>query len=160
MKDRYLIGLIFGLVFLLAGQIHTYGQEKPPRPMQVRNYQDLNFGTFYKGVTGGDVIIDAWGGRTVTGDVIAIGSMSYCPAIFEIDVEPGTRISWVGSTTSLTGSNGGSMELEVSSTENSRVAAADVAGIIRLSVGGVLTISPTTIPGSYTGSFAITFIQE
>ena len=160
MRARNYILLIIGFIILFSGLNEALAQEKPPRPMAVSTLQNLSFGTFSLGSAGGDVTIDVWGGRTVTGEIIGIGSMNYCPAIFQIDAEPGTMLTWIGSDVTLSGSNGGSMNLHIQNSQNAYIASVSMTGEIRISIGGTLTVPASTPPGTYTGSFAITFIQE
>jgi hypothetical protein len=142
--------------------IPANAQEMPARPMTVSALQPLNFGTFSPG-TGGDVTIDAWGVRTVSSGIIKIGSDTYCPAIFEIDIEPGTMVRWVGCDVTLNGSSGGTLTISIPSSANSFVSTSrlyDAGDRIRVSIGGTLTIPAATLPGTYSNQFSITFYQE
>ena len=163
MKTRNLLYLTFGLVWIVAAQNSLIAQEKPPRPMSVSALQGLNFGVFSPG-TGGTVTIDTWGVRTVSPGIISIGSISYCPAVFEIDAEPGTLVRWMGTENNvLTNGSGGSMTLSIPSSSNSAVSTVRSYGTldrIRISIGGTLTVGATTPPGNYTGEFFISFYQE
>ena len=151
-------------VCLLAGMIfiptRVTAQEKPPRPMSVTAVQSLNFGSFSPG-TGGTVTIDSWRVRTYFG-VIPVGSDTYCPAIFEIDAEPGTIARWIGCDATLTNlsSPGSTMAISIPSSANSFVASVSAHGTLQVSIGGTLSVPSTTLPGSYSGQFFITFYQE
>jgi hypothetical protein len=149
------LSLSFGSSELFA---QAGSPEKPPRPMSVSSLQSLSFGTFTSGI-GGTVTIDAWGVRTVSG-VIALGSITYCPAVFLIDGEPGTLVRWIGSDATLTNGTGGIMTLHIDNSQNAYVAALSSSGDIRISIGGTLSVGALTPPGNYTGTFSITFIQE
>lgn len=165
MKTRKTILLIFGCLFLFTVKNPVIAQaglpEKPPRPMTVSNIRSLSFGIFYHGASGGTVTIDAFGGRTVSGDVIAIGSIAlFWPAVFEIDAEPGTMVTWLATTTTLT-CTGGTMVLDIDAPANAYILAVRESGTLQVGIGGTLTVDGVASPpGSYSGSFSITFIQE
>jgi hypothetical protein len=163
MKTTNQIVLIFSFLCLFSGQNPVSAQEKPPRPMSISKWQDLSFGAFSPGLSGGDVTINSSGGRTVTAGIIEFGlSYPFHPAVFEIDGEPGTLISWISTSTILTGSNGGSIELRIEASANPYISTVSLSGTIRISIGGTLTVGNPMVspPGSYSGSFSITFIQE
>jgi hypothetical protein len=88
------------------------------------------------------------------------------PAIFEVKLCQGRNvIITFSATTILTGSNGGSLTLNIGPTEKGISSAnfttnSDCNFVTPLRVGGTLNIPGTAIPGNYTGSFEITFNQE
>jgi hypothetical protein len=142
------------------------GQEKPPRPISVQTAQNLSFGAFFHGITGGTVIIDYDGIRSTTGDIILANlGYTYYPAIVEIDAEPGYLVHIMnGPDVSLSGSNGGSVTLHPgeASTGNSFICTAVPPGRTEVRIGGTLIVSnPGANPsGNYSGIFQVTFIQE
>jgi hypothetical protein len=162
MKNFLYITLL-GLLLVLVAGLPAAAQEKPPRPVQVYPIQNLSFGAFFQGMSGGSVIVFPDGSRSTTGDLIP-ASMGYlhCPAIFEVDAEPGTIINILnGPDAVLTGSSGGSMILEIGDSEpQSPMIATSLRTQIR--IGGTLRVgsSMANPPGSYSGSFMITLIQE
>jgi hypothetical protein len=161
MKTRlsiFLIITVAGLFALTTASYSQTGPEKPPRPMSVSALQNLSFGTFTSGL-GGTVTIDSWGFRSVSG-VIALGSITYCPAVFLVDGEPGTLVRWIGSDVVLSNGTGGTMGLHVDNSLNAYVSALSSSGDIRISIGGTLTVGASTPAGNYYGTFSITFIQE
>ncbi|MEX6690011.1 DUF4402 domain-containing protein [Danxiaibacter flavus] len=128
--------------------------------------QNISFGAFSPGISGGTVIISENGSRSVTGSVIPFNmGIQYHPAIFEIEAPAGTIISiLMPDNIILSGSNGGSVTLHLDKTEpampfNTTVSPPERT---RVSIGGTLTAgsSMTTAPGTYTGSFSITVNQE
>ena len=124
--------------------------------MSISALQGLNFGVFSAGSTGGTITIDQYGGRTVTGDIIALGSIT-SPATFDIDVEPGTPISLATTSDALlTAGNGHTLSLHI----QDNIFVATGATRTLLSLGGTLTVGPATPPGNYSGVFYITFVQE
>lgn len=147
----------------------SYGQPAlPTRSIEVNASQSLQFGTFaLTGGAGGSVLVDYDGGRTASGSVALLAVAPYAqPAIFEVKLLQGRNINIdYSATTILTGSDGGSLTMNIGPTDkgvstadfptnNSR----DFTTLLR--VGGILEIPSGAIPGSYTGTFFITFNQE
>jgi Domain of unknown function (DUF4402) len=158
--------ILAGVVFLII-HLSLAAQEPPPRPITVTaTGQALSFGAFSQGAVGGTVTITSVGSRSSTGDVVLLNlGYSFSTALYQIVANRGTVISLLnGPDVSLPGSNGGSMTLHIG---NSSPASPFVTTVVPpiptlLNVGGVLTVgSPlSNPPGSYNGSFNITFIQE
>lgn len=162
------MSILLKSLLLLCIYLPVHAQEAPPRPIAiyVNPAQGLVFGAFFQGVSGGTVIIYPDGSRAVTGSIVQANlGFLFSPAIFEIDANPGTRISILnGSDVTLSGSNGGSMQLHVgtSSLGAQFITTATPPGRTELRIGGTLTVgSPLANPaGAYSGIFSVTFIQE
>jgi len=143
-------------------------QEPPPRPIRINpTAQILSFGAFYHGALGGTVSIEPSGDRTSTGDIVLLGmGYAYSPAMFEVNAHPGTVISILnGPPVTLTGSNGGSLQLSLGSTIPGPQFVSNVKFniAIPLYVGGIITVVGGPIanpPGTYNGSFYITLVRE
>jgi Domain of unknown function (DUF4402) len=146
----------------------AFGQEAPPRPITVyvNPAQGLIFGAFTQGVTGGTVIIYPNGVRSTTGDILQLPSgIPFSPAIFEVEANVGTVVSIInGPDVQLSGSNGGSMMLQLggSSTGSPFITTIPPPGRTEVRIGGTLFVgSPLANPGGeYSGTFMVTFIQE
>lgn len=155
-------------VLLLLTYLCVSAQQQPPRPVAiyVNPSQGLIFGAFFQGLSGGTVIIYPDGSRTVTGSIVQANlGFPFSPAIFEVDANPGTLITIMnGPDVTLTGSNGGFLQLHVgaSSTGSPFIATAVPPARTLVRIGGTLIVgSPLANPaGSYSGSFLVTFIQE
>ncbi|MFZ4400309.1 MAG: DUF4402 domain-containing protein [Bacteroidales bacterium] len=143
----------------------------PNRSVTVVATQAINFGAFCLQTvasSGGTVQLDWQGNRSSTGQVVLLNSDSYYPAIFEIQLCQGrTVIITYPPTTTLTGSNGGFLTLNIGPTEKGGNGASfevnnDCNFVTRLRVGGTLTVGNNSAnPGGiYTGSFSITFNQQ
>ncbi len=164
-NDKFRAGLLT-MVFLFIIAADVLAQEPPPRPVQVTVSQNLGFGAFTAGISGGTVVIDVSGARTSTGDVILLNlGYAYYAAVFRIVGNTGTVVSILnGSDISLTGSNGGSMTLHIgtSSPVSPFVINTTPPNYTQLTVGATLTVGNVAAnpPGAYSGSFYITFIQE
>lgn len=156
LNSRYLIILYFMLLCCAP----AYSQVK------VYPVQDFNFGTFYQGNSGGTVEISVNGTRTATGDIILMNnSFTDLQAIFDIEAPAGSVISFLsGPDAVLTGSNGGSILLRTGTTEpgSPLTTTAVSPARTRFKVSGKLTIGNriSCPPGSYQGTFSITFNQE
>ena len=147
-------------------QLPSFSQPYPPFPMQVFTLSDINFGTFTQGISGGTVIISPDGSRTTTGDIQQMGfGIQFYPAIFEIEVIPGTIISMIfGPDAVLTGSNGGTLILHVggSDPQSPFITTINLPGKTEVRVGGTLIIGNPNAnpPGAYSGIFSVTFNQQ
>lgn len=151
-------GLLFFFLFLSFTTVYAQ--------ITVYPIQDFNFGTFSQGNTGGMVEISTAGIRTSTGDVILVNSGSIVSqAIFEVEAPEGIIISLTnGPDVTLSGSNGGSMTLRLNQTDpvspfNTIAVPPDRT---RIHLSGSLIVGDRTMspPGSYQGTFSITFHQE
>lgn len=159
---------IFSITLLLIGLfVSAQVPENPPRPavIYVNPAQGLNFGAFYQGGSGGTVIVYPNGSRSTTGSVIQTSQgVSFSPAIFEVDAEPGTLITILnGPDVTLTGSNGGTITLSIGNADppSPFIATATSPSRTLIRIGGTLTIgnSLANPPGNYNGTFSVTFIQ-
>lgn len=157
--------LIVSALLFCAG--YSYGQPSlPPRFIEVNAIQNLNFGSFVlTGSAGGSVLLGYNGIRSSTGSIALLGNDSQ-PAIFEVKLLQGrnVKIDFTGTYT-LTGSNGGSLVLTIDTTEKGNTGTFfptdnNRAFTTNLSVGGKLDIPGNSIPGTYIGTFNITFNQE
>jgi hypothetical protein len=142
-------------------------QVQPPRPLSVyvNPAQALNFGAFYA-TTGGSIIVSPTGLRSATGDVVLVNlGFTVSPALFEIEGLPGTIVSILnGPDVTLHGSNGGSMTLHVGSSNPASPFIINTTPPSRtvVNIGGTLTVGTSAVnpPGSYSGTFDITFIEQ
>jgi len=159
--------LLCMMLLLVEFSSNAQGPENPPRPavIYVNPAQGLNFGAFYQGGSGGSVIVYPNGARTTTGSVIQTNQgYSFSPAIFEVDAEPGTLITIVnGPDVTLTGSNGGTINLTIGEADPPSPFIATAASPSRtmIRIGGTLTLGNplASPPGNYNGTFSVTFIQ-
>ena len=139
-------------------------QEPPPRPVIATTIQNLGFGVFYQGLGGGTVTIDAAGTRTAGGSVVLLSSGIYSVAIFDVQANPGTVLSFLKPVITLTDGSGHSMTLQIDDTspETPFVTTNPYTVPTQVSMGGILTVgSPAANPpGNYTGTVNIIFINE
>ena len=167
--NRLRFFIMFGVtMFMLLQAMSANAQEPPPRPITVyiNPAQGLIFGAFYQGATGGTIIINPDGSRSVTGDLIQANlGIPFSPAIFEIDANPGTLIQILnGPDVTLTGNNGGSIRLHIGNADTGSPFITTVSPPARTQVriGGTLTVGNALAnpSGAYSGSFSVTFIHE
>lgn len=154
---------------LLFCVYYSYGQPSlPTRSIVVTAKQSLQFGTFVlTGGAGGSVVVGWDGSSYATGSIALLAPAPTAqPAIFETKLLQGRRVHLTFlPTTTLSDGKGGSLTLNIGPTEyessgnifmtnNNR----DFTTLLR--VGGKLDIPGNAIPGTYTGTFYITFNQE
>lgn len=154
--------LVLAAVFGNA-QTPTDSLPGDPGGLYVYTTQNLAFGAISHGNTGGTVIVGTDGSRNVTGDIVALNlGTQYYNAIFEIEAPPGSIVSITnGPDATLTGSNGGSMLLQLGNSYPATPFSTVVSPPSRtqVSIGATLTIgnNASAPPGSYSGTFYITF---
>ena len=124
----------------------VYGQELPPRPMTVtvNLSQNLSFGAFYQGSSGGSVIISPTGSRSSTGDIVLLNlGYSFSTGLYDVVANPGTLVSLLnGPNATLTGSNGGTITLQIGNSNPSSpfILTTTPPASTQLSVGGTLIV--------------------
>ena len=172
MKRRRLTFATLLVLVLSSAYIVSFGQNptdsfpRDPGSISVYTIQNMSFGAFSPGSTGGTISISTGGVRSSTGSVVPLNmGMQYFQANFEIEAPVGSIISFLnGPDATLTGSNGGSMSLHVSASYPLAPFSTSVIppGRTLISFGGTLTVgnSLSTLPGKYTGTFSIIFNQE
>ncbi len=151
-------------VLLSFGEVCA--QEKPPKPISiyVNPAQGLMFGAFCTGAIGGTVTVTSGGGRSSTGSIILVSlGYAFSPAIIQVQGNVGTLVNINnGTDVSMTGSNGGSINLHLESSSTGTPFIINTVAWMDIRIGGTLTIGvPGANPaGSYNGSFNVTFIQQ
>ncbi|HKK41079.1 MAG TPA: DUF4402 domain-containing protein [Bacteroidales bacterium] len=164
-KGRLVVMITISVITLILSQ-ELIAQEPPPRPVEVTILQNMAFGAFSQGATGGSVTVNTDGSRVATGDVVLLNlGFSFNAASFKLVANEGTLISLVfGSDVSLPGSNGGSMNLHLEGSDPASpfVISVNPPASTTLYISGTLSVgnSSSSPPGSYSGTFDITFIQE
>jgi hypothetical protein len=154
------------LSFYANAQDPTDSLPGDPGAISVYSMQNLSFGAFTLGSSGGTIVIATSGARSVSGDVIPLNlGVLFCQAMFEVEAPEGTILSILnGPDVPLTGTNGGSMSLNIGVSDPISPFNVSVPspGRTAISIGGTLTIGSmaSNPPGSYTGNFYITFNQE
>ncbi len=157
--------LFFGLLFtgLTALSLSAQAPFPPPNQIQVFPVQGLSFGDFYPSGSGGTITVDFNGIRSSSGVTLAGGV--YYAAVFEVALIPGRLVSIsLGPNVLLTGSNGGSMTLNIGPADkgNSFVTSGGHPFRNPVYIGGTLNVGNalTNPPGSYSGEFFVTFNQN
>lgn len=162
-KLLYIITILLFFVNIASANPAT-----PKKSITVFPTQAINFGGFcITGIGGGTITIGWDGFRTSTGSVVLLptGPMAQ-PAIFELKPCGGNNIILdFAPTTVLTGSNGGSLVLEIGPSEkgmrgSSWTIDGDCHFTTQLRVGGTLHIPTNAVMGNYSGNFEITIDQE
>lgn len=167
-----MLNKLYTILFISIVQISTggylYAQPAlPSHQISVTATQSLNFGSFclasINGI-GGSVTVDWQGIRTATGDVLLMPLLPMSqPAIFQIQLCQGRNIILEYSPVNiLTGSNGGSLTLNLGPSEygpsgSSFPVSGDCNFITTLRMGGTLVVGDYSQnpEGSYSGTFEI-----
>lgn len=158
--------VLFSVLAIFSFTRSAFGQEDPPRPLEVYTYQNLSFGAMIQGNSGGEVRIDPQGSRSVTGDLILANmGHQYGPAVFEIVANPGAVITINnGPDIELTGSNGGHITMHIGTSIPSSpfVNTSTPPYRTQVRVGGILSVGNSlhNPSGDYIGYFSITFVQQ
>jgi hypothetical protein len=139
----------------------------PPSQLQVFANQELAFGSFFTGSSGGTGTISPSGTRSVTGTVVNLALSPGSAAIFDLRLVPGRIVHIVfPASAQLTRIGGGETMTITNFTSdkpgNSFVTAASHPFINPVQVGATLNVQNSSVnpSGDYTGSFNVTFIQE
>ena len=168
-KNNRFLKLLFLITVLISCVNISISQPVlPQRSLTASATQGIHFGTFcLTGISGGTVTLGWDGSRSSTGNIALLTmSPSAHPAIFEIKLCEGRNmIITFDAFTTLTGSDGGSLTLDIGPTEKGPNGASfstnsDCNFITPLRVGGILHIPGAAVPGTYTGSFAVTVNQQ
>lgn len=154
-----------GSIFLIVLSSSLYGQEPPPRPLEVQTTaQELSFGSFTLS-SPGSVIIYADGSRDFTGGVVLLSLLPvHSTTRLELIANPGTIVSilvWPSSTLS-NGINTMSFQINTTSPLLPHVIVTEPPASTSLYLGGTLTVGSllSNPAGNYSGTFNITFFQE
>ena len=167
--NTYFFKLLFLTMILFVCVCFSYAQPVlPQRAITVTPTQGIHFGTFcLTSISGGTITVGYDGSRNKTGNIaLFMKAPTAHPAIFEIKLCEGRNVIInFDVTTILSGSNGGTLTLNLGPTEKgingaSFLTNSDCNFITPLRMGGTLLVPGTAIPGTYTGSFAITFNQQ
>lgn len=150
---------------LHAHQLHAQVLLSSSGNLEVSLVQDLSFGSFFTGSSGGTVVITPEGNRTVTGTVIALPFSPGAQAIFEVTLVP-NRMVHIAFPSSVTLRRiGGSEGMTVTGFTsdkpgNSFVTKGGHPFINPVRVGATLNVHNADPAGNYTGCFTVTFIEE
>lgn len=159
-----LVALLFMLFFeKLYGQVPSVA----PNRLQVYAAQELSFGSFFTGSSGGTVVISPQGSRSFTGTVIGMASFPGAPAVFDLRFIQGRMVHMVFPSSAILSRIGGGGSMMVTGfisdkPGNSLVTTAAHPFINPVNVGATLNVGSVAEnpPGSYTGSFTVTFVRE
>ena len=165
-KSRRSLLLLIVVPLFFLSIFRSFAQEMPPRPIGISLMQNLSFGAFYQGLSGGTVTVDPSGLRYATGDIILVNfGYTFNPAILLLEGNPGAIVHILaGPDAQLNGSNGGSLTLIVGDFYPGDPIIINVAppGQMQISVGGTLIVNGplSNPPGNYIGYFSVIFAQE
>jgi hypothetical protein len=155
--------LFCGLLFLAF--FEPTGMKAQP-PLRVNVVQDLSFGSFVIGASGGTITITPEGTRTTTGTIVHLANSTEAPAIFEVS-KPGSskkQVNIVFPVSAYLTRSGGSERIVVNNFKSDKPSGfwSSLFLTQRVNVGATLTVQglSTNPPGNYTGTFSVTFAYE
>lgn len=155
--------LVVLVLTIFIAQSRCHAQELPPRPMKVTTFQNLSFGAFINGFSGGTVTVRPEGNREQTGGIYLVNmNVPVHPAIFEVEALPGNIIHVVLPVyATLSGPQEDIiMEINSSLPLSPFINSENPPYRTQVRIGGTLQIESTTPSGNYFGTFSVTFIQE
>lgn len=126
-------------------------------PIAITKTADLVFGKFSAG-TGGTVVVDTDGARTVTGGVVLLTGTGGAAASFNVtgDADATYAITLPSGTEALT-RDAGSETMDAGTWVSSPAATGTLtAGAQTVTVGATLTVASAQVAGTYNGTFAVT----
>jgi len=145
--------LVYGVAIFLFSGLSLKAQK------DAITLQDLSFGTFYTGASGGTVTMSSSGVRSSGGSVVLFTSDEGNKAIIQVTVYVDKLLTYtIGNIVNLNDGSGNTMVLAIDDFyPSSPFTPTDK--IIEVWVGGTLTVgTPASTPaGNYSGSFEITF---
>ncbi|MGC9354126.1 MAG: DUF4402 domain-containing protein [Mariniphaga sp.] len=158
---------VVALFSLFCHQLQAQSPFPPPSQLQVYANQELAFGSFFTGTSGGTVTISPTGTRSVTGTVVGLALSSGSAAIFDLRLIPGRIVHIVFPVSAQLTRIGGGETMTITNfisdkPGNSFVTTASHPFINPVQIGATLNVQNSTVnpPGDYTGTFTVTFIQE
>ncbi len=167
-KTRFFfLALLVAVFSLFCGQLKAQSPFPPPSQLQVYANQELAFGSFFTGSSGGTVTISPTGSRSVTGTVVDLALIPGSAAVFDLRLVPGRVVHIAFPPSAQLIRNGGGETMTITNftcdkTGNSFVTTASHPFINPVQVGATLNVqnSSANPPGDYTGTFTVTFMQE
>ncbi|QJQ32180.1 DUF4402 domain-containing protein [Sphingomonas lacunae] len=136
------------------------------RPLSFFRVQDLEFGDFVPGATGGVVRVLPNGTRTATGSITLVGA-NHQPARFaglgtfnrQVDISVSAnsiQLTGPGAPMTLSQFEIGSTPTAILTTTPLRFRIASTTGIFNFPIGGRLAVNANQAAGTYAGTFVIT----
>jgi len=139
---------------------------KAQAPLRVNVVQDLSFGSFVVGASGGTITITPEGTHTTTGTIVPLAISTVAPAIFEV-LKPGSsqkQVNIVFPASAYLTRSGGSERIVVNNFKSDKPSDSFLVSNVtqRVNVGATLTVQglSTNPPGNYAGTFSVTFAYE
>lgn len=156
--------ILFPLFILSCILINGQNPNRPPSEIQVYAIQELAFGSFITGFSGGTVTITPQGNRFVTGTITGLSVSMGSAALFEVKMVPGRTIHILLPEFAQLTRIGGEEIMTISNFSSDRgnnfVTSSGNPFINPVNIGAVLNVGAANPPGDYTGTFTVNFMQE
>ena len=124
-------------------------------PLSISETNGINFGDVSVGTTGGTVVLDTTGGRTVTGDAEAVSGGTVLSGAYSVTGE-GTKAYSITFPLTATISSGGNDMTVNGFNHDAGATPALSGGADTFNVGATLNIGASQAPGNYTGTYTLT----
>lgn len=156
--------LFLTAVFFFCLSISYSQPGLPQRTITVQPTQSIDFGVFYV-VSAGTITVDWRGIISTTGGVVSLSGTTAHPAIFDVKLCQGRKVTITYNTTTTITNGVPSLTLNIGPTEkgpsgSTFAVTSDCNFITTLRVGGTLDVPNVAPTGIYNGSFSITFTQQ
>jgi hypothetical protein len=130
------------------------------KPIAITNTAGLKFGTFSVGATGGTVVVDTAGSRTVTGDVLLSNTTAGAAASFDVTGNAGSTYAITLPTADVIIKDGATtpntMIVNTFTSNPSGTGTIGTGGSQALAVGATLKVGANQVQAAYTGTFSAT----
>ena len=124
-------------------------------PLVISETSGMNFGDVSVGTIGGTVVLDAGGGRSVTGDAEAVLGGTEAAGSYSLTGE-GAKAYTITFPVNATILSGGNSMIVDNFTHNAGATPALTGGSGAFNVGATLNIGPGQAPGLYSGTYTLT----
>ena len=124
-------------------------------PLAISEVNGMDFGDVSVGAAGGTVVLDATGGRTVTGDAEAVTGGTQAAGVYNV-TGMGTKAYSISDPGSVIISSAGNNMTVNTFTHDAGPTPALTGGADTFNVGATLNINPSQPPGAYSGTYTLT----
>lgn len=156
----FFMSILFCILFLNSSKAQLFS-------LNIDKVQDLSFGSFYVGASGGTITITPEGNRSVTGTIIPLAGSSTFPAIFNVS-STFVFSHWVHlvfPTSAQLTRIGGSQTMMINNFTSDKptgFSSCFFCPKVVVRIGGTLQVGNLTMnpPGNYRGTLNVMFVYE
>jgi hypothetical protein len=156
----FFMSILFSIIFLNSSKAQLFD-------INISKTQDLSFGSFYVGASGGTITITPEGNRSVTGTIIPLAGSSVFPAIFNVSSTFvfSRSVHLVFPASAQLTRVGGSQTMTINNFTSNKPTGFNTClfcATVVVRVGGTLQVANLTVnpPGNYRGTLNVMFVYE